>query len=981
MMPALDLPALVWSWLARASWQAAVLVVLVLAVQWAFRRRLTPRWRCALWWLVLIRLTLPVSPGSALSIFNWIGWRAAPLAAQAGPAPEPVGPAPLKSLEFSAGESQGPVAVEGALPPIPARGQPAPTSVDWPRVWLWVWLSGAVLLSGRVLLETARLWRRLGRGVPVREAGVVALLEECRRRMGLARSLTVVETPEVQTPALYGLWQPRLLLPVGFVHRFSPRELRHVFLHEMAHVRRRDIALNWLATVLQVWHWFNPLVWLAFSRMRADRELACDALALAAAQPGESRAYGQTIIKLLEEFARPAAAPGLVGILEDRNQMQQRIRMIADFRSAPRWSLAGLALLAAAALVGLTDAPSPQAGPETAPAPAVASSAPASLGQAEADAPIQPVQAPRQSNTLAATASLPNQPPGRGAAEPAAQPPTDPRRTETFRRLRQIRIKSLSLENRPLGEVVRDLAEAVRQVDHQVTGLTFLLEEPGAPAPKGPGTPSASQPNPLRWDTPLSEIVLRTAKPLRNATLEEALEAITRWAQPPLSYRVEPTAVVIHRATAEGRALYTRIFKLDPKSLCQALDDWVRSAPATTNRTSSGRVGPEPEGARRGGATPGKAGGRQWSGGGVLSPDHRSMTATNDAATRELASNLKGFLAVMGVEWTEGKAMFFNDRLGTLMVRATAADCDMIERAVGALNQSPPQLTIRARFVQVVEDRRDGQDFLRLLGATNLSSASSPASRRTGRGVATNESLRREPPEKAGSPQPLTNLPPAQTTAILSPARFREVLKAMEGRADVQVLSSPEVTTVSGRQAQVKTVDIKSVVTHLERADQPGADPQPISEPIECGPVLDVVPQVSPDGVTIRMTVIPTLREFAGYDEEGSRQIQAAVKAKTPYPLPIFHLRQAVATASLRDGQTLVLSAGTIQTEQKFRETSFPSSATHTEVVRKTLYIFVTPTLIDPAGNPVHSEEETAWPLRASPAASPANSGRPPIRP
>src|SRR6185503_17770839 len=59
------------TWLLNHSLQAGVLVVLVLLVQWLFRRQLTSRWRFALWWLVLVRLLLPVGPQSAVSLFNY----------------------------------------------------------------------------------------------------------------------------------------------------------------------------------------------------------------------------------------------------------------------------------------------------------------------------------------------------------------------------------------------------------------------------------------------------------------------------------------------------------------------------------------------------------------------------------------------------------------------------------------------------------------------------------------------------------------------------------------------------------------------------------------------------------------------------------------------------------------------------------------------------------------------------------------------
>lgn len=180
--------------------------------------------------------------------------------------------------------------------------------------------------------------------------------------MGKGR-LQVVESPDVPTPVLHGLVRPKLVLPAGFATRFSAEELRFIFLHELAHVKRRDIAMNWLVAVLQVIHWFNPLVWLGFARWRADRELACDALALDAAGPDQNREYGRTILRLLESLTPRVAAPGLVGILEDHRQLKQRLQMIASYRPARRWGIWSVLLLAGLAVVCLTDAQSPKSNP------------------------------------------------------------------------------------------------------------------------------------------------------------------------------------------------------------------------------------------------------------------------------------------------------------------------------------------------------------------------------------------------------------------------------------------------------------------------------------------------------------------------------------------------------------------------------------------------------------------------------------------
>src|SRR5208283_5027772 len=93
-----------------------------------------------------------------------------------------------------------------------------------------------------------------------------------------------------------------------------------------------------------------------FRRMAADRELACDELALSKAGEPERRAYGETILKLLAACSRPAALPGVVGILEDKSEMFRRIARIARFKVRPGWSLAGAAAAAVLALATLTGA-------------------------------------------------------------------------------------------------------------------------------------------------------------------------------------------------------------------------------------------------------------------------------------------------------------------------------------------------------------------------------------------------------------------------------------------------------------------------------------------------------------------------------------------------------------------------------------------------------------------------------------------------
>jgi hypothetical protein len=142
--------------------------------------------------------------------------------------------------------------------------------------------------------------------------------------------------------------------------------LRHVFLHELAHLRRHDIALNWLTVLIQALQWFNPLVWLAFERARDDMELACDELVLERLDEHESTDYGDTILELLDARARFQRMPMLAAIGEDASQIKRRIQMVASFEKGQHAShLVSAAILLVLGVVFMVDArePLPSNGP------------------------------------------------------------------------------------------------------------------------------------------------------------------------------------------------------------------------------------------------------------------------------------------------------------------------------------------------------------------------------------------------------------------------------------------------------------------------------------------------------------------------------------------------------------------------------------------------------------------------------------------
>jgi general secretion pathway protein D len=143
----------------------------------------------------------------------------------------------------------------------------------------------------------------------------------------------------------------------------------------------------------------------------------------------------------------------------------------------------------------------------------------------------------------------------------------------------------------------------------------------------------------------------------------------------------------------------------------------------------------------------------------------------------------------------------------------------------------------------------------------------------------------------------------------------------------------------------------------------------PQQQQVEVGPVLDVVPYVLSDGYTINLTLIPSLTEFNGYDNPPSIPgISVANVVQVPTILPDFIVRQVVTTVNIWDNQTIVLGGLISSTVQSTKDKVpmlgdlplvgrlFQSQSKIS--AKKNLMIFVTATIVDPAGNRVHSDDE-----------------------
>ncbi|MGA2685143.1 MAG: hypothetical protein ABSF51_08830 [Verrucomicrobiota bacterium] len=218
----------------------------------------------------------------------------------------------------------------------------------------------------------------------------------------------------------------------------------------------------------------------------------------------------------------------------------------------------------------------------------------------------------------------------------------------------------------------------------------------------------------------------------------------------------------------------------------------------------------------------------------------------------------------------------------------------------------------------------------------------------------------------------ITN-PSDQPVGILTGENTNVAMTTLESRAGVEELAEPEVTTSSGRQTEMRATQIITVITNFVLAENPytqSSSMTPQSTKVETGPILDIIPTVLPDGYTIDLKTAASLTEFLGYDQPPTNAVEHINDLGEYVPVagvsPSFGIRKASAHVKLLDGQTVVLGGLKERFYDGGKEVGAePDYFTKTKLARgqpdeqdKDLLVFITVTLVDAAGNRIHSDDE-----------------------
>ncbi len=992
--------------LLHSLWQGAIIA---LALALLMRRLANPvtRYRCALVTLGLVVMA---------SIVTWAVLNAPKPAVSTAitiPITEPaITPVATTALNLNSGDKI--VALVRMSPP------PAPKYwIAWLAV-VWMLGAGAMLLRAGIKVAGAENLRRSCR--PLNDDRMIALVAEARRAVGLVRQIRVAVTEKLTSPAVVGVLVPTLILPLSLFTTLTPEQIRFVLLHELAHIRRGDYFANLFQLLAEALLFFNPAVWWISHQIRREREASCDALAIELS--GAPADYARTLVRVAENILQPAtnAALAFGDGQREPSSLTDRVQrlLVPGYRPALRltWRamlaslIVGGTLLVLSAVgtrstVGAILSPREKAASEP-----LISSPVANFGSNGTTTPVsatfngimtdpqfrEVVKAIDQRSGINSSnqdqvtqvsghpaqilisavdknniaTEIENQPGHSGTAETtkdsitsqatnnnttsSIQQPTnvaalnDSRRAmlavadawerptqggklpvpnpnngtnliwtskgrqNIIRKLHTIKFDTVAFDGLPLSEVIRTLNDEARKRDPEKSGINFIIN-PNAPAATGapvaidPATGLAVAAAPTEA-VDVGAISIKLNPPLIDVRLGDVLKAVERMAEKPLRFSIEDYAVVVSLKGQEVTPLAMRTFNVDPNTFMQGLHAVSGTAFGDVQTGSSGQGG----------------------GGGIA-----GLTTTN--ATQSVSAVVQKFFTTMGVDLTTPpKSVFWNDRKGQLLVYATMEDLDKIEQAIQVLNVARPQVNIKVKWVEIPPWLVSSmlQEF--------LTNTVSPSISRT-----------------------------QNIFGILTEKQMAKVRERVDTRDGMDLLSEGDVTTLSQRQCSIQTIKMKTIVT--------GINPQALIPPgvnsttnvlerqtTPFGQTLNVIPTVSPEEAKLSLHVIAYANEFLGYGKTKSNvpvYVNGKKKAEVP-PLPRYQTHQITNDFVMREGQTLML--GNLPTTEIVKQPNGEFLTTDvTGNNTNFLFVFVTPTIVDPAGNRVNPVEES---LQSSPPTS-----------
>ena len=341
--------------------QSSLLIAILFGLDLILRKKVRSVFRYCLWLLILAKLVIPPSFSTPAGVGNLFGDKLAEFKIERTEFVSELNPETINAqqpmfsptLEYSKIvpqrterefyqkqlPSENLTQTQPPLTQPPIQATPA-VSITWQGAVFVGWLA-VVIAMLMLVIQRAIFVRGLVRQAELITGGLNDLIQSCRNQLCIKSKITLKSSPNATSPAVCGLFRPVILLPRGLLARLTREQIKTVFIHELIHIKRGDLWINLVQTLLQIVYFYNPLLWLANAMIRRIREQAVDE-AVQVALGKDAETYPRILLDVAKlSFKRSALSLRLIGVVESKSALKTRIARLLS-RPIPKKAKLGI---------------------------------------------------------------------------------------------------------------------------------------------------------------------------------------------------------------------------------------------------------------------------------------------------------------------------------------------------------------------------------------------------------------------------------------------------------------------------------------------------------------------------------------------------------------------------------------------------------------------------------------------------------------
>ncbi|WP_277406161.1 BlaR1 family beta-lactam sensor/signal transducer [Lacrimispora xylanisolvens] len=291
---------------------------IILLIKELFKNHLTWKAQYRIWYYLLLVLIFPFLPSSmihaGLRLLSLSGGSVSPVRVMT---PTFSNDAGISSFiqDFSISVSRSPI-------------------FHLPAFLPYIWGLGIGTVSILNLISDIKIRRIRQASLPLQNRKIRELFDCCLSEMNIKKKISLYSSAYLSSPVAAGLVKPVIILPIHMLSEFTEEEIRFILLHELTHIKHRDLLNRFLA-LMQALYWYHPVVWIGLSEMRKDQEVYCDLSVLSMLEENSYLDYGKTLIRFAENMARRLSFVSQIAGSE--KEIRRRIRCIASYRKETTW--------------------------------------------------------------------------------------------------------------------------------------------------------------------------------------------------------------------------------------------------------------------------------------------------------------------------------------------------------------------------------------------------------------------------------------------------------------------------------------------------------------------------------------------------------------------------------------------------------------------------------------------------------------------